>query len=167
MNYQKTTQIPNVFFDFHIPKLSGSEIKILLIIVRQTYGWIAQNGKRKKRDRISYSQFETKTGISRRVISHSIQSLIDKKLIRASEFGGKVLLLPSERKGKNCIYYTPLLQTSAQNNAETCTFRQKGVQKSHTTKPTLTKLTRQKGRSQGKKRISDWERVQQIMQQQL
>ena len=164
MNYQKTTHIPNVFFDFHIPNLSGSEIKILLIIMRQTFGWQLPNGKRKKRDRISYSQFETKTGLSRRVISASIQSLIDKQLIRASDYGGKVLFAASTRKGKTCIYYTPLVGTSAEKHTNSCIIQQKEVQKRIYNKTNFTKLNIQKGQGQGKKRISDSERIRQIMQ---
>jgi hypothetical protein len=36
MNYRQTTQIPNVIFDVHL--ISFSELKILLYIIRQTYG---------------------------------------------------------------------------------------------------------------------------------
>lgn len=41
MIYQQTTQVPNVLFDTHLPNITTlSEIKILLVIIRQTNGWI-------------------------------------------------------------------------------------------------------------------------------
>ncbi len=155
--------MPNVFFDFHLKNLSGSEIKILAIIIRQTYGWVLPNGKRKKRDRISYAQFETKTGLSRRVISSAIQSLIEKELIRASDYGGKVLVSADQRKGKTCIYYTPLLGASAENDKSQCILRQKDVQKSHITKLNNSKLKEQKGKNPCKKRKSDTARLAEIL----
>ena len=48
MEYQKTTHVPNELFDTYLPKLSFSELKILLYIIRQTYGWKLKNGKRKQ-----------------------------------------------------------------------------------------------------------------------
>ena len=60
MHYPQTTQVPNALFDKHLPNISHAELKILLIIIRQTYGWIApQTKQRKLRDRISHGQFIT------------------------------------------------------------------------------------------------------------
>ena len=66
MTYEQTTQVPNILFDLHLPSLTESELKILLIIIRQTYGWIDRyTGKRKLQDRISHSQFITKSGLTK------------------------------------------------------------------------------------------------------
>ncbi|UPT68017.1 MAG: replication protein [Sphingobacteriales bacterium JAD_PAG50586_3] len=105
MNYQYTTQVPNRLFDHYLPTLTFAELKILLFIVRQTYGWIDRyTGKRKIRDCISYRLFINKTGLSRRILTESIQSLIDKKAVIVTDFQGTVLTKPQERLGKSiCI----------------------------------------------------------------
>lgn len=55
--------------------LTSHESRVLWCIIRQTYGW------NKEFDRISYSQFETKTGIDRRHIGRSIASLKTRNII--------------------------------------------------------------------------------------
>lgn len=52
------TQVHNVAFDHIMPLLSGSEWKILSLIIRKTKGW------QKDEDDIAYSQFRSGTGIS-------------------------------------------------------------------------------------------------------
>ena len=69
------TQMPNDLVDQWIKDLTGLEVKILLVIIRKTFGW------HKTRDRISLSQFEKLTGGSRDKISESLQSLIEKGAI--------------------------------------------------------------------------------------
>jgi hypothetical protein len=39
MTYKHTTQVPNILFDTHLRELTESELKILLIVIRQTIGW--------------------------------------------------------------------------------------------------------------------------------
>lgn len=100
MIYQQTTQVPNVVFDKLLTTLTFSEFKILMIIIRQTYGWIDQRtGKRKKRDRISQGQFMQKTKLSRRMVSKALQILISKGLISATDRNGNFLHQPEKRKG--------------------------------------------------------------------
>jgi len=58
MIYKQTTQVPNILFDTLIPTLTEAEIKLLLVIMRQTYGWVgSKTGKRKQHNRISRNQF--------------------------------------------------------------------------------------------------------------
>lgn len=109
MIYKQTTQVPNELFDIHLPKLSEAELKVFLIIIRQTYGWVnMKTGKRKSKDRISHSQFIKKTSLCRRVISNSIKSLVTKGLINISDYGGNVLNEPTLRKGKSSLIYSPV-----------------------------------------------------------
>ena len=61
--------------------LSAYEWRIFWFIARKTYGW------HKKTDRISYSQFETGTGIDHRHIGRSIASLKMKNIISVSGTG--------------------------------------------------------------------------------
>lgn len=110
MQYKYTTPVQNTLFDVHLPILTGSELKVLMVVVRQTNGWIdKRTGFRKKRDRISISQFITKTGMSKRVVSISIDSLVAKGLITCTDTNHTSLNSTSLRKGKSMIYYSPLL----------------------------------------------------------
>ena len=55
------TQTPNEFFDDIAKTLKEGELRVLLVIMRQTFGW-----GNKKWDRISISQFQEKTGMGER-----------------------------------------------------------------------------------------------------
>ena len=103
---QNTTPVPNSVFDVHLPQLSDAELKIYLIVIRQTLGWhYKKTGRRKQRDRITHSQFVKKSGLSRRVISRTIQSLINRSLIIVTDYQFSKLLSPKLRKGKSYLYY--------------------------------------------------------------
>ena len=105
MRYQETFQVPNMVVDRYFPILTGAEITILIVIIRQTHGWVDQRtGKRKTRDWISHSQFMQKTGLSRRVISTVVQSLVSKRLIAVTDQYGNVI---EDRRGKYRVYYCP------------------------------------------------------------
>lgn len=107
MYYQQTTQVPNAIFDLHLPFLTHAELKITLVIIRQTFGWICKNtGKRKTRDRLSLLQFQRKTGLSRRIITKTIQSLYRKDLIRITDFKGNELKQSQDRKGKKSLFFS-------------------------------------------------------------
>ena len=115
MIYQQTTQIPNMLVDQYLPTLSGSEVKVLWVINRQTYGWIdKRTGLRKTRDWISHGQFITKTGLSRRVISKTLESLVAKRLINITCRNGNLLHSTEERRGKSALYYSINLCTKRQ-----------------------------------------------------
>lgn len=107
MIYQQTTQVPNVLFDNYLPSLTGAELKILLVIIRQTYGWVnkCKNG-RKKLDRISHSQFKDKTGLCSKIISKATQGLVLKGLIIVSDKAGNQLPNTSDRKGNPRLFYS-------------------------------------------------------------
>lgn len=134
------TRIPNILFDHLLKELNNSELKILLVIIRQTSGWIdIKTERRKERDRIAHSQFILKTGLSRRIISESIKSLSQKNLIEITDSSGNSLIKASERKGQYRIYYSSLLeplqsiqilnQNSANNDTNICKKRHDHVQK--------------------------------------
>lgn len=55
--------------------LLGAELRVLLHIIRKTYGY------NKKQDRISFTQFEKATGISRQTINKTLKNLIAKGMI--------------------------------------------------------------------------------------
>ena len=134
------TRIPNILFDKLLRELNNSELKILLVIIRQTYGWIdIKTKRRKERDRIAHSQFFLKTGLSRRIISESIKSLSQKNLIEITDSSGNSLINASDRKGQYQIYYSSRLEplqslhilnnTSSNNDTNICKKRHAHVQK--------------------------------------
>jgi len=134
------TRIPNILFDKLLRELNNSELKILLVIIRQTYGWIdIKTEMRKERDRITHSQFILKTGLSRRIISLTIKSLSLKNLIEITDSTGNSLNNGSDRKGQYRIYYSSRLvplqslhilnNTGANNDTDMCKKRHEHVQK--------------------------------------
>lgn len=101
-----TTPVPNGLFDEHLPRLKSTELKLLLIIIRQTLGWRDQRtGKRKQKDWISGSQLREKTGCSRRALTDATAELIKKKLIQVTGEVGIQLRTAEERKGKLRMFY--------------------------------------------------------------
>jgi phage replication O-like protein O len=133
---EQYTPTPNILFDELLRELNNSELKILLVIIRQTNGWIdKKTTKRKKKDRITHNQFIKKTGLSRRIISYAIKSLSDMRLIKITDNSGNALDCASERKGKYSIYYSSLLentlqiQTCANSDTDLCKNRHQPVQK--------------------------------------
>ena len=105
--HKNTTQVPNCILDHYLRILSASELKILLVIIRQTYGWIdKRTGKRKTRDRISQSQFKAKTRLCSKIISKALQWLVTKGLITVSDRVGNILNTSLERKGLPRLYFS-------------------------------------------------------------
>ncbi|KKP93588.1 MAG: hypothetical protein US04_C0001G0640 [Candidatus Nomurabacteria bacterium GW2011_GWD2_36_14] len=158
-NYTKT---PNIIFDQLLLELNNSELKILLVIVRQTYGWWDSKSKEyKKRDRITYNQFISKTGISRRIISIAINSLLKKNLIEITDTSGNILDVPKDRKGRYFIYYSALikhvhsLSTCAKNDTNMCKKRHQHVQNMVHNKRNYNKRNLSKERGPNYKQIGE------------
>ena len=122
---KNTTPVPNGVFDKHLRTLKASELKVLLVIIRQTLGW---KNKRFKRDWISSSFFENKTGLSKRGIGEAITSLQAKQLIWVTDYKGLVLSKPIERKytvrkyfalrNKSCENTTPVVRKKLHQPAQ-------------------------------------------------
>ncbi|MCF8459610.1 MAG: replication protein [Flavobacteriales bacterium] len=103
---QGTTPVPNGLFDEHLARLKPAELKLLLIIIRQTWGWKDERtGKRKQIDWISGSQLRGKTGCSKRAISQATAQLIKSGFIEVIGERGAQLKTPEERKGKLRLFY--------------------------------------------------------------
>jgi hypothetical protein len=105
-----STQVPNVIIDDLMRKLKGSELRIVLVVVRLTFGWMdnRQTGRRKTIDWINHTQLRKKTGLkSNKVISISIARLVDKiGVIEALDEDGRLLNTPAKRMNLGGrIYY--------------------------------------------------------------
>lgn len=114
MRVESFTQIPNEVFDDYLPNLKLNELKVLLIVLRQTIGY------HKEQDWISSSQMERKTGLSKRSISGAIDLLVKRNLITTSDDNGMRFYHPVERKGKTRVYFGSTLTPSAKRDI---TFR--------------------------------------------
>lgn len=95
------TQTPNICFDEIFKKLDVGELRVILVIIRQTFGW------HKTYDRISLSQLASKTGMDRANVARSLRSLISKNLIEKRKFG---------EKGKEKCYYALLMEEIEQEH---------------------------------------------------
>ncbi len=76
------TQTPNDLFDHWLPNLKEVELKVLLVILRKTFGW------HKTHDEISISQIQKMTGSTATNVLCAIKSLISYGLIK-KEVSGK------------------------------------------------------------------------------
>ena len=102
-----TTPVPNTVFDVYLKDLKLAELKVLLIIIRQTLGWEDKKTKseRKELDWISNSQLVIKTGNSARAINDAISVLTNRNLIEVFSQSGEFLDTPEKRRGQQKLYY--------------------------------------------------------------
>lgn len=151
-----TTQVPNVIFDTYLEQLKPTELKVLLIIIRQTLGWIQNENtkKRKEKDWISTSQLRLKTGYSRKAISLAIDALCQKDLIEIFDRNGNPCFTPLQRRGKTKLFYrlvtkgnTPPMKSNVNtcNSLKSCVeTTEQDVYEIRTTKETHTKEQHEK-----------------------
>lgn len=74
------TQMPNAILD-NIGKMGNAELKIVLAVCRKTFGW------QKREDRISITQLEALTGLSRQGVIDGIEVALEKGWIRREQSG--------------------------------------------------------------------------------
>ena len=75
------TQTPNALYDQVFKTLTDGELRVILVLVRQTFGW------HKQFDRISLNQMAEKTGFLRTSVCRILNSLIAKGLVEKKKFG--------------------------------------------------------------------------------
>jgi len=169
MPLHKTTPVPNAVFDQLLPYLNQAQLKVLLVIIRQTLGWYdPKTNKRKSKDWIAISFFVRKTGLTAKSISLALSELIHNDYVLAFDHKGRRLKTPQDRRGKKRIYYAyaPYYryvhdETWVEKLAHVFTFRPK-------TKETPTKETRTKGSSMKKvRKQSDAERIAELLQEKM
>ncbi len=165
--YKNTTQIPNNLFDTHLKILTGAELKVLLVILRQTLGYIdsTDKTKRKERDWISQRFYMMRTGLSGRTVSSAIASLLSKRLIVVTNTEGNIMRSISLRRASTRLYYASTLVLVSHFQTTSKVLDKKPVNKVHTTKPNLTKLYSDIS-SLGIQKLSDSERIYQILSHQ-
>jgi len=115
--------INNAVFDHIMPDLSPNAFKVLMWVVRQTWGWQADPAgdprERKKADRISYSQFLQHTGIkSDTTLTKAIRECVSKGyIVRCQK--GTVRGNPTYEYALNTEYTLQVTTTSKNGVATT------------------------------------------------
>lgn len=116
-----TTPVPNVFFDTQLSALKPAELKLLLVIIRNTLGWIdKRTRKRKQKDWLSGTQIRQKTGCSRRAITMATEALIETGLIEITDYQGELLSTPEMRRGRTKLYYRYKWEGKRKNHSNSC-----------------------------------------------
>ena len=80
---QNYTQVPNDFFAHYLADLSEAELRVILVIIRQTLGY------HKPCADISITQFMQSTGMNGQGVVLGIERLIERGLIERIEDSGK------------------------------------------------------------------------------
>lgn len=120
MAIPNTTQTPNIIFNGLMKKMTDTELRVVLMVVRATFGWIEdkETGMRKEEDWISHYQLKAKTGRQSGALSKAIDGCIKKDWIEARDKEGNLLDTKGKRKGKNIFYRIGkkiLITTSSEN----------------------------------------------------
>ena len=115
MSYYYKTLVPNSLFDLHLKNLSLAELKVILVIIRQTYGWLDKRTRKPKQwDWISRQFFVKKTNLSLRAVSEAIAKLHRKNLIDIKNEKGILIYTSSERRRAYKLYYRANLERPVQ-----------------------------------------------------
>lgn len=101
------TPFPNSLIDLYMPKLTDTEWRILVTVVRQTLGWQHdQSGKRRPRVCLSHWQLKKRTGRQSAAISAAVESLSAHCLIIIRDGTGVLLDSPRQRRSaKTTLYF--------------------------------------------------------------
>lgn len=100
------TQVPNALFDL-MPSMGEAELKVVLVICRQTFGW------HRKEDELSLAQLRSMTGLSRT----SVIKGIDEGMARG--------LIKRRPRGQGYLYRLKLVQNLDQSSTKSGPVRAK------------------------------------------
>lgn len=116
--------VPNILIDRVMPRLNDTEWRVLLVIVRQTFGW-RQGESHKRSDWISHYQFKRRTGRHSSAVSRAIDVLERSGLIEVSDRAGELLHSAAERRRSRSRLQFSLARSLESN------FLQLRVRRSH------------------------------------
>ena len=103
--------VPLRLVDEVMPRLRDTELRVMLVVLRQTWGWRAdrsEGGKHKRRDWLSHRQLCRRTGRSSDAISGAVASLVAAGLLVVEDAGGTALATAEQRR--RCLgrlYFRP------------------------------------------------------------
>jgi len=91
--------IPSILLDELMPILKDTELRVLLLVARQTIGRVDKTGVASKdRDWLAHSQLRKRTGRASEAVSAAVDSLIQKGLLEVFTIAGEQLLTPQARR---------------------------------------------------------------------
>jgi len=133
--------IPNRLFDEILLTLPDAELRVLLVVLRQTLGFREGSDlggwRYKQRDWITHSQLMKKTGRSSGAVSKAISALVDASLIIVEDSEGRPLDTPQmRRRHMGRLYFRPVEMWEITSPAH--------IGKSKTTTDTLYNIKRKK-----------------------
>lgn len=138
--------MPNVLLDQVMPTLRDTELRILLVVVRQTLGW--QDGSdpsmRKEKDWLTQSQLMRRTGRASGAVARAVDALVQSGIISVLDRFGAPLRTPAERRRHLGRLYYRLEQGGEKlaNPHRSGNRPKREHAKSHTTKKTETQIYR-------------------------
>ncbi len=92
-------RVPNRVIDTHLPGLRDTELRVLLVVLRQTLGWQGeQAGTYKARDWISHGAMCRRTGRAGAAVSAAVDALVRQNLIVVEDALGKSLPTTEARR---------------------------------------------------------------------
>lgn len=93
------TPVPNALLDDLLPRLKDTELRLLLVVMRQTLGWHGSTpGQRKERDWLTQRQLIARTGCATASLSRAIDSLVQQGLLQVCDDAGLPLSTPAQRR---------------------------------------------------------------------
>ena len=87
------TPLPSVLLDYWMPRLKDTELRIVLLVARQTFGRAGKNA-----DWLAHSQLKARTGRASEAISAAIDALVRSGLLEVFTAEGRTLSSPRERQ---------------------------------------------------------------------
>lgn len=106
--------LPSVYYKL-LPILTPSEVKVLLVILRQTLGWTdKETGSRKEREWITQGVIAKRTNLNRETIGNAVKGLVELQVVRVENEAGIALATPKERRRNQSRTYYRLNPPSKQ-----------------------------------------------------
>lgn len=106
--------LPSVYYKL-LPVLTPSEVKVLLVILRQTLGWTdKETGVRKEREWITQGVIAKRTSLNRETIGKAVKGLVELQVVRVENEAGIALATPKERRRNQSRTYYRLNPPSKQ-----------------------------------------------------
>ena len=133
-----TTPVPNGLLDTAMPRLRDTELRVLLVVVRQTLGWQGDSdpARRKELDWLTQSQLMRRTGRASGAVARAVDALVRGDLIEVLDQAGAPLRTPAERRrhlGKLFFRLSPAVGPVGAGTSKTGTSKSEQA-KAHTTK---------------------------------
>lgn len=94
-----TVPVPTVLIDAVLPTLKDTELRVLLVVVRQTLGWRSDSRSGyKERDWMTHSQLMRRTNRASEAVSRAVDCLVQRGLIIVENAAGAPLKSAEERR---------------------------------------------------------------------